>query len=261
MPSEIRLHFLGTGTSQGVPVIACPCAVCASEEEKDRRLRCSVHLQTSDLSLVVDAGPDFRQQMLRAKITRVDAIFLTHEHKDHTGGLDDVRALNYVHNAPMDVYAQPRVLESLKQEYAYAFAKHPYPGVPEMELHPLFDHQEILQLKDTTIRLIRGMHYKLPVLGVRIGNLAYLTDMNALEKCEMDKLLGLDVLVVNALRKQKHISHFCLSEALALIEALAPKRAYITHISHQMGLHAQVQQELPENVFLAYDGLIVQSPE
>lgn len=259
MSSTIQLRFLGTGTSQGVPVIACPCSVCASKDSMDKRLRCSALITTSDIHLLIDAGPDFRQQMLEADIRYLDAIFLTHEHKDHTGGLDDVRALNYVHQAPVQIFAAPRVLASLKREYAYAFSDNPYPGVPEMDLKPITEEAEFFTLNHTSIQVIRAKHYKLPVLGLRVGPIAYLTDVNGIVDAEKSKLKGLDILVINALRKEKHLSHYCLEEALELIRELQPKEAYLTHISHQMGLHHQVQQELPEHVFLAYDGLCLQS--
>lgn len=253
MSSNVSLRFLGTGTSQGVPVIACPCPVCASTDARDKRLRCSALIETADIRLLIDAGPDFRQQMLRAGIHHIDGIFLTHEHKDHTGGLDDVRALNYVHRSAVKIYAHQRALNSVEREYAYAFAENPYPGVPEMELCPI--DSDMLKVKHTHLQIIRASHYRIEVLGLRIKGLAYLTDANYISEEEKAKLRGLDVLVINALRKEKHLSHFCLKEALDLIEELKPARAYLTHVSHQMGFYEQVSKELPEHVFLAYDDL------
>ncbi|MDR1154642.1 MAG: MBL fold metallo-hydrolase [Bacteroidales bacterium] len=246
---------MGTGTSQGVPVIACPCAVCASGDSHDKRLRCSALVQTGGKNIVIDSGPDFRQQMLRAGVTRLDAILFTHGHKDHTAGLDDVRAYNYVMQRPTDIYAEERVQEVLRQEFAYIFAETKYPGVPELNMHAI--DETPFAIDDMTVIPIRAMHLNLPILGFRFGKLAYLTDANGIRDEEKDKLRGLDCFVVNGLRKERHISHFALNEALALIDGVNPGRAYITHISHQMGLHRQVQAELPPGVFLAYDGLEV----
>ena len=249
--NQIKLTFLGTGTSQGVPVIACPCAVCTSNDPCDKRLRCSVLIQVDGKNIVVDSGPDFRQQMLRAGIKRLDAILFTHGHKDHTAGLDDVRAYNYVLQSPMDIYAEERVQDVLHQEFAYIFAETKYPGVPELDIYTI--DEKPFTIDKTNVIPIRAMHMYLPILGFRIGRLAYLTDVNYISENEIDKLRGLDCFVVNGLRKEPHISHFTLQEALTLIDVVKPSRAYITHISHQMGLHQQVQAELPPNVFLAYD--------
>ena len=204
---------------------------------------------------MIDSGPDFRQQMLRAGVIRLDAILFTHGHKDHTAGLDDVRAYNYVMRRPMDVYAEKQVQEMLYQEFAYVFAKDKYPGVPELNMHTI--NETPFKVDHVQVIPIRVMHMKLPALGFRIGRLAYLTDANSIEEEEKEKLRGLDCFVVNGLRKEPHVSHFTLNEALTLIEDVKPARAYITHISHQMGFHRQVQNELPPNVFLAYDGLEV----
>jgi len=251
----MTLIFLGTGTSQGVPVIACPCDVCASIDPRDKRLRCSVLIQVDGTNIVIDTGPDFRQQMLRAGLNRLDAILFTHAHKDHTAGLDDVRAYNHVMQRPMDIYAEKRVQEVLYQEFAYIYAKDKYPGVPELNMYTI--DETPFTIGSVLVTPIRVMHLKLPVLGFRIEQMAYLTDANSINEEEKKKLRGLDCLVVNSLRKKPHISHFSLNEALALIEELKPAKAYITHISHQMGFHRQVQAELPPNVFLAYDGLEV----
>ena len=252
----IRITFLGTGTSQGVPVIACPCAVCASDDPCDKRLRCSALVQVGSKNILIDSGPDFRQQMLRANVKRLDAILFTHGHKDHTAGLDDVRAYNYVHQRPMDIYAEERVQNVLRQEFAYIFAEEKYPGIPELNLHTIGEAP--FAIDQITVIPIRAMHLNLPVLGFRIGRLAYLTDANSISEAEKDKLRGLECFVVNGLRLKPHISHFTLNEALALIDELQPKQAYITHISHQLGFHRKVQAKLPENVFLAYDGLEIE---
>ncbi len=253
--NQIKLLFLGTGTSQGVPVIACPCAVCASTDPRDKRLRCSVLLHVDGKNILIDSGPDFRQQMLRADVKQLDAIMFTHGHKDHTAGLDDVRAYNYVLQRPMDIYAEERVQEVLHQEFAYIFADTKYPGVPELNMHTI--DEKPFTIGETAIIPVRAMHLNLPVLGFRIGRLAYITDANSIDEAEKGKLRGLECFIINGLRKGPHLSHFNLEQALCLIEELKPERAYITHISHQMGFHRQVQHELPPNVYLAYDGLEV----
>jgi len=255
IPKRLKVTFLGTGTSQGVPVVACICKVCQSTDELDKRLRASVLIEIDGKMLVIDAGPDFRQQMLRANVTELTAILLTHEHYDHIAGLDDIRAFNWVQKRPTDIYAEHRVQQSVKQIFSYVFASEKYPGIPQMSLHEV-DEKPFL-IGETEIIPIRCFHFKLPVLGYRISNFAYLTDIKTITESEMLKLAGLDVLVVNALRKESHISHLTLDEALALIFKLNPRKAFITHISHQMATSKEVSYELPENVFLAYDGLVL----
>lgn len=252
----LKLTFLGTGTSQGVPIIACKCPVCLSKNPKDKRLRSSVLIHVDGQNLVIDSGPDFRYQMLRAKVENISAILFTHEHKDHTAGLDDIRAFNWVNKKAVSIYAEKRVQESLKMEFSYVFADFKYPGIPQMNLIDL--NNEPFQINGTKILPIRVKHFKLPVYGFRIGDLAYITDANYISSEEKEKLKGLKVLVLNALRKEKHISHFTLSEALEVIRELQPEKAYLTHISHQMGFHDEVEAELPENVFLAYDELEIE---
>lgn len=252
----MRLTFLGTGTSQGVPVIACPCPVCQSDQEKDKRLRASVYVEVNGVNILIDAGPDFRQQMLRASVKHLDGILLTHEHKDHIGGLDDVRAFNFVNRRPMDIYAEERVQDALKQEYAYVFAENRYPGVPEMNLFNVDGYP--FEINGVKIIPIRCFHYKMPIYGYRIGDLTYITDANFISEEEKEKIVGSKYIVINALRKQKHISHFTLGEALKLIEEFSPRKAFITHVSHQMGFHVDIQAELPRNVSIAYDGLVVE---
>ncbi|MFY9150878.1 MAG: MBL fold metallo-hydrolase [Prolixibacteraceae bacterium] len=249
----MKLTFLGTGTSQGVPVVACQCPVCLSNDPKDKRLRASVMIETESQCLVIDAGPDFRQQMLTHQVRHLNGILLTHEHVDHIFGLDDIRAFNWTQKMPTDIYAEERVQIAIKRIFDYVFATFRYPGIPQMHLHLI--ENKPFSIGDLEIIPIRGFHYKLPVFGFRFGKIAYVTDVNRLEETEMDKLLGLDVLVINALRKEEHISHYNLSQALDLIAAVKPGNAYLTHLSHQMGFYEEVQKELPEHVFLAYDGL------
>jgi len=249
----VKLTFLGTGTSQGVPVVACQCPVCLSDDPKDKRLRASVMIETETLCLVVDAGPDFRQQMLTHHVRHLNGILLTHEHTDHIFGLDDIRAFNWVQKQPTDIYAEERVQIAIRRIFDYVFTIYQYPGIPQMNLHLL--ENKPFTIGDLEIIPIRGFHYKLPVFGFRVGKLAYVTDVNRLVNDEIDKLRGLDVLIINALRKEEHISHYNLKQALEIIVEVKPWKAYLTHISHQMGFYNEVQNELPENVFLAYDGL------
>jgi phosphoribosyl 1,2-cyclic phosphate phosphodiesterase len=253
----VKLTFLGTGTSQGVPVVACQCPICLSVNQKDKRLRASVMIETENQCLVIDAGPDFRQQMLSHQVRHLNGILLTHEHVDHIFGLDDIRAFNWVQKMPTDIYAEERVQIAIKRIFDYVFATSKYPGIPQMHLH-LIENKPFV-IDDLTIVPIRGFHYKLPVFGFRFGKIAYVTDVNRLDPEELDKLRGLEVLVLNALRKEDHISHFSLSQALNLIAEVKPAKAYLTHISHQMGFYDEVQKELPEHVFLAYDGLVIES--
>jgi len=249
----VKLTFLGTGTSQGVPVVACQCAVCLSENPKDKRLRASVMIETEGQCLVVDAGPDFRQQMLTHQVRHLNGILITHEHVDHIFGLDDIRAFNWVQKQATDIYAEERVQIAIRRIFDYVFSTWKYPGIPQMHLH-LIENSSFM-INDLEIIPIRGYHYKLPVFGFRFGKIAYVTDVNHLEDAEIEKLRGLDVLVLNALRKEDHISHYSLSQALEVIAEVKPGKAYLTHLSHQMGFYDEVQAELPENVFLAYDGL------
>ncbi len=249
----MQLTFLGTGTSQGVPIIGCKCSVCQSADPRDQRLRTSVHIQSDGLSFVIDSGPDFRQQMLHEKIDALDAILFTHDHKDHTAGLDDVRAYNHLMQKPMQVYGEEYVLSTIKREFSYAFTEKKYPGVPEIELNTIDDRPFFIE--NLKIIPIRGVHFKLPVLGFRIGNLAYLTDMNQLPESERYKLKDLDVLIINALRIKTHVSHFNLEQALDIIKLSQPKQAYLTHISHKLGLYQDLIQQLPSKVLPAYDGL------
>ena len=252
----MKLTFLGTGTSQGIPVIACKCPICLSTDKRDKRLRTSAMVEVDGQTIVIDCGPDFRYQMLRANVEKLDAILFTHEHKDHTAGLDDVRAFNWVNKKAVDIYAEERVQASLKQEFAYVFAEFRYPGIPQLNLWTV--ENKAFNINGTRIIPIRAKHFKLPVYAYRIADMAYITDANYISVEEKEKLKGLKVLVVNALRKEKHLSHFTLSEALALIEELKPEKAYLTHCSHQLGFHEEISKELPDHVFMAYDGLEIE---
>lgn len=251
----IKLTFLGSGTSQGIPVIACDCEVCRSEDKKDKRLRCSALLEIEGKNILIDAGPDFRYQMLRAGIKDIRAILLTHEHKDHIGGLDDVRAFNWVKHGAVDVYADVRTKEVVFKDYSYAFSEYKYPGVPEINMHVIDAHP--FRIDDLEIIPIPVLHHKLPVMGFRIGNFAYITDANAIPENSMKRLEGIEYMVINALRKESHLSHFTLSQAIEVTEKIGVKEAWVTHIGHQMGLAEKVSRELPPNIHLAYDTLQV----
>lgn len=251
----MEITFLGTGTSTGVPMIACPCAVCHSQDPRDKRLRSSILIRTEKTTIVIDTTPDFRYQMLRQNVTSLDAVVFTHPHKDHIAGLDDVRAYNFFMKEPMNVYANALTEETLKREFGYAFSDKKYPGVPEIQLHTIDDQP--FQVGDLTFIPILVWHYKMPVYGYRIGDFTYITDANRIDDAEKEKIRGSKVLVLNALRRESHMSHFTLSEAIALSRELEVQQAYFTHISHQLGLHASVSEELPLGAALAYDGLTI----
>ena len=249
----MEFTFLGTGTSQGVPIIACQCAVCQSTDSKDKRLRTAGMIQSASTTIVIDTGPDFRQQMLREKVQKLDAVVFTHQHKDHVAGLDDVRAFNYLQNRDMPLYANEETIERLKEEFSYAFSADEYPGVPKLRINQI--EEAPFQIGDIDLQPIPVWHKDMKVLGFRIGSFAYITDAKTIAEDQKAKLKNLDVLVLNALQQKEHISHLTLEEALTLVEELQPKTAYFTHISHYLGLHKEVQEILPDNVFLAYDGL------
>lgn len=250
---EIEATFLGTGTSQGVPVIACDCDVCQSTDVKNNRLRSSLLVKVNGFNLVIDAGPDFRAQMLRENVESLRAILLTHEHADHVFGLDDIRSFNWRQKHPTDIYAEERVQDTIKRIFSYVFTNFKYPGVPKMKLHGISGRS--FKIEGIKIIPIRCYHHKLPVYGFRIGDLTYITDTNRIPAEEMEKINGSRVLIINCLRKKKHISHFNLEEALQVINETKPEKAYLTHLSHEFGFHEEIQNELPENVFVAYDGL------
>lgn len=251
--SPLKITFLGTGTSQGVPVIGCSCEVCTSSDPRNNRLRSSVLLTKGDFQCIIDTGPDFRYQMLREKVQRLDAILLTHAHKDHIAGLDDVRAFNRMQAKAMDIYGDSRVHEALKREFYYAFQPSPYPGIPQLQLH-LLDGSPFA-LGPLAIQPLEVMHHLLPVYGFRVGNFAYITDAKTVAAPEKAKLKNLDILVVNALQIKPHISHFTLEEAIAFAEEIGAKETYFTHISHFLGLHHDIDAKLPPHIHLAYDGL------
>ena len=251
----MKITFLGTGTSQGVPVIACKCDTCISIDSKDKRLRSSVLIEIEGQNLLIDAGPDFRQQMLRTDVQRLTAILLTHSHKDHIAGLDDVRAFNWVEQKPIDIYAEILVQKAVMNEFSYAFAEKKYPGVPQINLIEIKDKPFFIQ--EIEIIPLRISHFNLPILGFRIGNFAYITDANFIPTETYALLENLDILVINGLRWEKHLSHFSLPEAIAEIEKIKPKQAYITHIGHQLGKHAEVNVDLPANVYLSFDELVL----
>lgn len=247
----MQIKFLGSGTSTGVPEIGCKCEVCTSSDNKDRRLRASILITINNKNILIDCGPDFREQMLTIDFAPLEAVLITHEHYDHVAGIDDLRPFCRFNN--IDIYAEDYVCKALKQRIPYCFAENKYPGVPNIILNEIDNTP--FSVHDIEIAPIRVMHHKLPIWGYRIGNFAYLTDMKTLPEEEYDKLRDLDILVISALRYKEHLSHQTLEQALAQIEKIAPKAAYLTHMSHHIGLHAETQRQLPPNVYLAYDGL------
>lgn len=289
----VRLTFLGTGTSQGVPIIGCKCPVCQSTDPRDKRLRSAALVEMDGLTVLIDAGPDFRAQMLAAGVTHLDAILLTHNHKDHTGGLDDVRSLNYIDRTAAEIYCEERVLRTLRNDYAYAFADHKYPGAPEWHVHLIDERPFRVDSNSDTGELewihdvgyfyrkadgtlvpsdnaitdaphdrpnvipIRGFHDDMPVLGFRFGNIAYITDMSTLPQEELEKLRGLEHLTLNTVGYKQHHSHFSLQEALDLAELIGAKHTWLTHLSHSFPRHVEFCRELPPSVQPAYDGLII----
>lgn len=291
-----RLRFLGTGTSQGVPIIACQCPVCKSADPRDKRFRASAFVEYEGMNILIDAGPDFRSQMLAADIRHLDAILLTHNHKDHTGGLDDVRSFNYIDRKAAEIYCEPRVLKSLQNDYAYAFEEEKYPGAPEWHVH-LIDERpfrveslqnagELVWVHDTgyfyrqadgsltrtgeivteashdhpNVIPIRGMHGEMPILGFRFGNIAYLTDMSHIEDSELEKLQGLEHVTLNTVSYHPHHSHFSLEEAIGLAQRIGARHTWLTHLSHTFPTHGEFCRQLKQygNIQPAYDGLIIE---
>jgi len=252
-PDKISITFLGTGTSIGVPVIACNCPVCKSADPRDKRFRTSAMIRVGHQNIVIDCGPDFRFQMLKQQVEDIDAVVFTHEHRDHIAGLDDVRAFNYILNKNIPIYGTVNVMDAIRTEFPYIFTETRYFGVPQLTIHTI--ENEPFFVGPTRITPIRVLHNKLPVMGYRIGDLVYITDASVIPDEEKHKITGAKILVLNALRNSKHISHLSLGEALQLIEELKPEQAYLTHISHFLGLHGEVESRLPENVHLAYDNL------
>ena len=284
MMEKARLTFLGTGTSQGVPMIGCGCEVCRSSDPRDKRLRASALVDYCGMRILIDAGPDFRQQMLREGVSHLDAILLTHNHKDHTGGLDDIRAFNYLERRASEIFCEKYVEDSLRMEYGYAFAEQKYPGAPEWHVHNIDSRPFILrsggpteilswesgkgysystvnldeEVKTTEVIPIRGMHYKLPVLGYRFGNIAYCTDMNYILEEEFEKLHDLDHFVINCVKHGKHISHYSLEEAVAVAQRVGAKPSWLTHLSHPLPSYEELASQLPEGILPAYDGLVLE---
>lgn len=255
----MKISILGTGTSVGIPMIACHCDTCRSTDSRDKRLRTSAHLEFNDIHIQIDIGPDFRQQILNSRIPKVDLILLTHEHADHTSGLDEIRAFNFAQDdARIPLYSEDRVLTDLKKRFDYIFGGNKYPGLPSILLNHIVPQESIL-FHGLKILPLRIQHGTLGILGYRIGNFAYITDASAIPEETMESLMGLDVLIINALRIKEHHSHFNLEQALEVISHIKAKRTFITHISHQMGLHDEIEKTLPPHVQLAYDGLIIES--
>jgi phosphoribosyl 1,2-cyclic phosphate phosphodiesterase len=253
----LQVYFLGTGTSQGIPVIGSDHPVCKSLDNKDKRLRVSVWIQSENFSIVIDCGPDFRQQMLQSNCLKIDAVLFTHEHADHTAGLDDIRPFNFK-QGPLPIYAHKRVLENLKKRYDYIFeTENKYPGAPSVIVNEVINNQNF-KINNQLIIPINALHGTLQVFGYRVDDFAYLTDIKTIEDSEISKLKNLDVLVINALHKETHHSHFNLSEALGFISLVQPKITYLTHISFNFGFHDEIQKLLPDNVFVAYDGLQIE---
>jgi len=256
----LKVTFLGTGTSQGIPVIGCSCEVCHSTDPKDSRLRTSVLLSKGSVNIAIDCGPDFRQQMLKAGVSHLNAVLLTHEHNDHVIGMDDVRPFNFSSGTNMPIYATEQVQAKIKARFAYVFASNPYPGAPRLELHTI-RKDKAFWVSKIQIKPIEVIHGRLPVLGFRFGDFSYVTDAKTITESEFEKLKGTKILVLSALHHNTHHSHLSLSEALEWIEKIAPEKAYLLHLSHKMGCHEAVSSRLPENVALAYDGLTIEIPE
>ena len=253
----MTVTFLGTGTSQGVPVIACGCEVCTSADARDKRLRSAILVEAADKTVVIDSGPDFRYQMLRANVQHLDAIVYTHEHKDHVAGMDDIRAFNYKQQVAMNIYAEPRVQQALIREFPYVFdVEHRYQGTPQVTIHTIGN--EPFDIGSIHFIPIEIMHYKLPILGFRINDFTYITDAKTISESEKHKIKGSRILVINALQKETHVSHFTLDEAISFAREIGAEKTYLTHISHRLGTHEHITAELPEGIELAYDGLQLQ---
>lgn len=252
----MKVTFLGTGTSQGIPVIACECIVCRSEDPKDNRLRTSLLIEEEGKNIVIDTGPDFRQQILREGVNNLDAVVFTHQHKDHVAGMDDVRAFNHKFKRDMDVYCTNEVEEALNREFPYVFSNYRYPGVPQVKIHNI--ENKPFNIGKIEFIPIKALHYKLPVFGYRVKDFVYLTDISYISDEEKEKIRGAKIVVLDALRKEPHISHLSMQEAVDILEELKPEQGYLIHISHYMGLHKQVNKELPDFIKLSYDGLVLQ---
>ncbi|MBD2703129.1 MBL fold metallo-hydrolase [Spirosoma sp. BT702] len=247
------ITLLGTGTSSGVPLIGCSCEVCRSVDFRDKRLRTSVHIAVEGRSFIIDTGPDFRQQVLRLHLQQLDAVIFTHEHKDHTAGFDEIRAYNFRSGKDVPVYGRPSVLAQLQREFAYIFAEHKYPGVAHVQLNIV--ENKPFEVLGVPFIPIEALHHRLPVFGYRVGDFTYLTDLNFISDEELEKVYGTKVLILDALQRQPHISHFTLDQAIALAQRVAADKTYFVHISHKLGLHKEVEKELPPSIRLGYDGM------
>ncbi len=257
MKTKIRVTFLGTATSIGVPVIACDCPVCTSTDKKDKRFRASVLVQIGETAIAIDCGPDFRIQMIRENVQNLDAVIFTHEHRDHIAGLDDIRAFNYVLNKKIDIYGCERVMEAIVTEFPYIFSENVrYFGAPQLEIHKITC--DPFNINGIEIIPIQVLHDKLLVLGFRIGDFTYITDASYISEEEKQKIKGSKVIVLNALRNSKHVSHFSVAEAVEILQELKPEQAYLTHVSHFIGLHEEVNKKLPSFIQLAYDSLVIE---
>lgn len=256
--SQLKVTVLGSGTSQGVPVIACECHVCSSMNGKDKRLRSSLLLTSNGQNYVIDTGPDFRQQMLKFNVKTLSAVLFTHEHKDHIAGLDDIRAYNFIEKRDMEVYCTERVEKALRREFHYVFSDDKYPGVPTLNIHSISKENDFVLPGGLKVIPIEAMHYLMPVLGFRFGDFTYITDAKTVSPDERKKIYGTKILILNALRKEEHISHFNLEEALGFIQDIQPEIAYLTHISHLFGTHKEIEKMLPPNVHVAFDGMTLE---
>jgi phosphoribosyl 1,2-cyclic phosphate phosphodiesterase len=252
----LSLTLLGTGTSQGVPLIGCKCKVCSSSNTKDKRLRTSALISYNGSNIVIDTGPDFRQQMLRLNVSSMDAVLFTHEHKDHIAGLDDIRAFNYLQQKDMPIYCNENVENAIRREFAYVFAEKRYPGIPQLDIISINENVKF-SVGNLEILPLPVMHMYLPVLGFLFGDICYITDANFISEKVIERIKGIKYLVLNALRKEKHPSHFTLDEAIVMVEKINPQIAVFTHISHQLGLHNEIQNNLPDNILLGYDGMVL----
>lgn len=253
----MNITFIGTGTSQGVPVIGCDCRICTSPDRKDNRLRTSVLMEADGVNFVIDTGPDFRYQMLRSKVHQLDAVVFTHSHKDHIAGLDDIRAYNYFQQKAMDVFATQETQQALRREFHYIFENAHYPGVPQINLHTISGNEDF-HVGGVKLTPIKVQHYEMDVLGFRIGDFTYITDANHITPEEMEKIYGSKILVLNALRLQSHVSHYTLAQAIEVAQQVGAEKTYFTHISHQLGLHAEIEATLPAGMHLAYDCLTLE---
>lgn len=253
---KMTITFLGTGTSTGVPVVACNCDVCKSKDPRDKRFRTSAMITIGDCNIVIDCGPDFRFQMLKQNVENIEAIVFTHQHRDHIAGLDDIRGFNYILNKTIDIYGSQQVLDGIQTEFPYIFLEKRFFGAPQICMHAI--ENAPFAINDIEFIPIEVMHDKMQIFGYRIGEFTYITDGSFISEKEKEKIFGSRVLVINALRNSKHISHFSLNEAIAIIQEINPEMAYLTHISHFLGLHEVIERRLPPNIHLAYDNLKIE---